>query len=99
MLVRYSTDSGALTSFTAPVAAINDFYFNVAFAGQPVQCDELDGTCKNLQREYRFEEGMSSTEQNAFKYVIDVDGNGFSGRFHRLMFVLMTVSSRFYALI
>jgi hypothetical protein len=28
---------------------------------------------------------MSEEEQNSYRYVIDVDGNGWSGRFHRLM--------------
>lgn len=85
MLVHYSTPTGALTSFSAPITSINSFYFDVSFAGQPVQCNETDGTCKNLKEKYRFEEGMSSTEQNAWKYVLDVDGNGVSGRFHRMM--------------
>lgn len=33
--------------------------------------------------EFLWDDWMDESTQNDYKYVIDVDGNGWSGRFHR----------------
>lgn len=85
--VRFADDRAgdAVRRFSGSVADINDHYFDVAFSGAPAQCDRVDGTCEAMRKDFRFEHKMVKEEVNKFKYVLDVDGNGWSGKFHRLM--------------
>ena len=50
-----------------------------------------------MQNNYRFTPPMSVKDQNEFKYILDVDGNAWSGRFHRL--VLLDLYNRIVELI
>ncbi|GAA6021125.1 hypothetical protein JCM10207_003377 [Rhodosporidiobolus poonsookiae] len=61
-----------------------DEYLDVKFQGYPQQCGD-EAACAKFEREFEWDGYMSEEEQNQYKYVIDVDGNGWSGRFHRLM--------------
>lgn len=64
---------------------LNAKYLDVAFTGQPIQCNEADGTCDELREGYDFrEESMSHHEALQYKYVLDVDGNAWSARARRL---------------
>lgn len=71
--------------FLAPLSTLNAKYFDVAFTGFPLQCDAADGTCSVMAKDLKFAESMTAEQQNSYKYVLDVDGNTWSGRFHRLM--------------
>ncbi|KAJ7220600.1 glycosyl transferase family 90-domain-containing protein [Mycena pura] len=63
---------------------LNPGIFDVAFAGNPILCDEE--ICKHLQSIFPWQRRRQSVkEAGDYKYVIDVDGNGWSGRFKRLM--------------
>ncbi|KAM0791268.1 hypothetical protein ACM66B_005744 [Microbotryomycetes sp. NB124-2] len=62
---------------------LNKAYMDVSFSGGPVQCD--DETCTQMRKLIDFAPTMGLTDSYKYKYVIDVDGNGWSGRFHRLM--------------
>ncbi|KAK4056641.1 hypothetical protein OIO90_002193 [Microbotryomycetes sp. JL221] len=62
---------------------LNKAYMDVSFSGGPVQCDET--TCQEMSKLIDFQPTMGLTDSYKYKYVIDVDGNGWSGRFHRLM--------------
>ncbi|GAA5842246.1 hypothetical protein JCM11251_006757 [Rhodosporidiobolus azoricus] len=84
----------ALRRFTASSTSLTSHYFDIAFAGKPVQCSTKDKTCAVLQYEYRFDQGtakggkvygMTIEEENGYKYVLDVDANYPSGKFKRLM--------------
>lgn len=66
-----------------PMRNLNGAQMDVSFSGGPVQCDEA--TCDFLEREVDFKPTMGLSESYQYKYVMDVDGNGWSGRFHRLM--------------
>lgn len=70
------TADGAASSFVKDNAALSDRYFDVAFTGEPLQCDEADGTCAAVKRTFRFAPSMGAAEANQYRYVIDVDGNG-----------------------
>ena len=72
------TTDGAASSFVEDNAALSARYFDVAFTGAPLQCDEGDGTCAAVKRTYRFAPSMSAATANQYRYVIDVDGNGAS---------------------
>ena len=75
--ILYSpTADGAVSTFTAEHAVINKRYFDVAFTGAPVQCEESDGTCAAVKQTYRFDKPMGAATANQYRYVMDVDGNG-----------------------
>lgn len=80
------TDNTTLTSFTAPLSSLNPRYFDISFVGGPFQCSKDDGTCESMARHLPFtKQEMTFDQANEYKYVIDIDGNGWSGRFDRLM--------------
>ncbi|KAH9817857.1 family 90 glycosyltransferase [Melampsora americana] len=78
-----SSVPGQMKYFEADTALLNQKYFDVGFAGSPVQCDIV--TCEAIARLYTFKRSLDPEEMNQYKYIMDVDGNGWSGRFHRLM--------------
>ncbi|KAJ7472379.1 glycosyl transferase family 90-domain-containing protein [Mycena galericulata] len=62
---------------------LNPGIMDVAFAGDPIMCDPE--TCAYLQKVFPWRRRQSVAEAGDYKYVIDVDGNGWSGRFKRLI--------------
>lgn len=66
-----------------PMRNLNGAQMDVSFSGGPVQCD--DETCELMRDEIDFKPTMGLSDSYMYKYVMDVDGNGWSGRFHRLM--------------
>ncbi|KAF8960655.1 glycosyl transferase family 90-domain-containing protein [Flammula alnicola] len=64
-------------------ARINPAVMDIAFGGQPIACSP--DVCDLLEEIYPFRERQSIKEAGNYKYVIDVDGNGWSGRFKRLI--------------
>ncbi|GAA5999999.1 hypothetical protein JCM10207_006007 [Rhodosporidiobolus poonsookiae] len=75
---------GPVTTFTARAQALAQQWFDFKFLEAPKQCDD-PAVCKAFENEFLWDDFMEQEEQNEYKYVIDVDGNGWSGRFHRLM--------------
>ncbi|KZT35728.1 hypothetical protein SISSUDRAFT_1050919 [Sistotremastrum suecicum HHB10207 ss-3] len=76
--------AGDLIKENVSYAELTPPLMDVAFAGRAIQCDEA--TCGVLEREYRYEKVRQGTgDANLYKYFIDVDGNGWSARFRRLM--------------
>jgi len=64
-------------------ARINPAIMDVAFGGQPILC--TPDVCDIVKHAYPWRERQLNKEAGNYKYVIDVDGNGWSGRFKRLM--------------
>ncbi|TFK24115.1 hypothetical protein FA15DRAFT_687615 [Coprinopsis marcescibilis] len=62
---------------------INPATMDVAFAGDPIACN--GDICKQLREMFPFLPYQNAKKAGSYKYVIDVDGNGWSGRFKRLM--------------
>lgn len=90
MKTIYSTPSSGndtLIAFDASLAVVNPSYFDMAFTGKPIACSNDDGTCEAMLRHLHWDKKtfMHNEVANQYKYVMDVDGNGWSGRFHRLM--------------
>ncbi|KAG0143301.1 hypothetical protein CROQUDRAFT_49034 [Cronartium quercuum f. sp. fusiforme G11] len=77
--------TGKLGYFNANGSALNSKYFDIGFTGQPLQCHVQNGICAALSRLFTFKEVVDAEATNKYKYILDVDGNGWSGRFHRLM--------------
>ncbi|CAG7853995.1 Beta-1,2-xylosyltransferase 1 Short=Cxt1p [Serendipita indica DSM 11827] len=65
-------------------AELNGRLMDIAFTSNASQC-ELQ-ICKEIEKDYRFrQERLTWDEANKYKYLLDVDGNGWSARFKRLM--------------
>jgi len=62
---------------------LNPAILDVAFGGDPVLC--APDTCKLMREIYPFRPIQGRGREGQHKYIIDVDGNGWSGRFKRLM--------------
>lgn len=69
---------------TFSISELNDRYLDVGLAGKVHQCDH-DGTCEEMEKEIIFKDRVEPRDAAAYKYVIDVDGNGWSSRYHRLL--------------
>ncbi|KAL0579315.1 hypothetical protein V5O48_002713 [Marasmius crinis-equi] len=82
--VLFSGDDGAVGGPKAMRRArLNPSMIDASFAGK-LQCWD-DETCKALANLYTVSRRMSAKEAGNYKYVLDVDGNGWSGRFKRLI--------------
>ncbi|KAG6380385.1 glycosyltransferase family 90 protein [Boletus reticuloceps] len=68
---------------SVPFAQINPSWMNVAFTDKPIACDQ--GTCDEMTRIWPFLEVQGKSEEGQYKFILDVDGNGWSGRFKRLI--------------
>ncbi|KAG8710312.1 Glycosyltransferase Family 90 domain containing protein [Ceratobasidium sp. 423] len=62
---------------------LNERLMDVAFAGNPIQCEEP--VCTLMKEIFEYRGHMSWPEANKYKYIVDIDGNGWSARFKRLM--------------
>ncbi|KAJ3524555.1 hypothetical protein NMY22_g10948 [Coprinellus aureogranulatus] len=56
---------------------------DIAFAGDPINCEGR--MCDRLREVYEFRKFHDGKTQGRYKYVMDVDGNGWSSRFKRLI--------------
>ncbi|KAK1922899.1 glycosyl transferase family 90-domain-containing protein [Papiliotrema laurentii] len=64
---------------------INEAYTDVGLTDGPMQCSKEDGTCQEMQEQIDWSPRVEPSIAAKYKYVIDVDGNGWSSRFHRLL--------------
>ncbi|KAG8966015.1 Glycosyltransferase Family 90 domain containing protein [Tulasnella sp. 419] len=64
-------------------SAANPAYMDIAFAGDPVQC--ISPFCEKLVELFNFGERQPEEMAWKHKYILDVDGNGWSARFKSLM--------------
>ncbi|KAJ7596240.1 glycosyl transferase family 90-domain-containing protein [Mycena floridula] len=62
---------------------VNPALFDIAFAGRPTACK--GNVCKQLEELMTWRERQSIKQAGNYRYVLDVDGNGWSGRFKRLI--------------
>ncbi|KAH7912619.1 glycosyl transferase family 90-domain-containing protein [Hygrophoropsis aurantiaca] len=66
-----------------PRAYLNPALFDVEFADHPTACEPE--ICKILEEEFDYRRRQSVKQAGSYKYVLDIDGNGWSGRFKRLI--------------
>lgn len=67
------------------LARVNPAWMDVAFVNKAIMCDENGGTCKDMEKMWEFRRSQGRKEEGRYKFIFDVDGNGWSGRFKRLM--------------
>ncbi|GAA6051318.1 hypothetical protein NBRC10513_000329 [Rhodotorula toruloides] len=75
---------GPVSTLVSRAQALAQEWFDFAFLGSARQCDDPK-VCAEFEKDFLWSDWVSESEQNEYKYMLDVDGNGWSGRFHRLM--------------
>lgn len=63
---------------------LNEQYLDVGFVGQPIQCGSEEA-CDDVALRYDFKPRQPWSQAAKYKYVFDIDGNGWSARFKRLI--------------
>jgi hypothetical protein len=64
---------------------LNRKLFDIGLSYEPIQCDVEDGSCAAIKAELPFREVKTFSEENHYRYILDIDGNAWSARFHRLL--------------
>ncbi|GAA5950638.1 hypothetical protein JCM3765_000559 [Sporobolomyces pararoseus] len=90
--VRFSTEGietpigvQGLSEKRVPTKELMDRYVDFAFTGREGQCSVEDGSCEAVKKLFDFQRTFGWNEANEYKYMLDLDGNAWSGRFHRLL--------------
>lgn len=78
-------DKDGLHTENFPLKVMNEAWFDVGLFGGPSQCSEEDGTCDEMETEFEWRPSVRGDEALEYKYIVDVDGNGWSSRFRRLL--------------
>lgn len=60
-------------------------FFDIGLVDKLHQCNEADGTCAQMRAELTFKPGTARGSEARYKFLLDVDGNGWSSRFRRLL--------------
>ncbi|KAK4054570.1 hypothetical protein OIV83_001064 [Microbotryomycetes sp. JL201] len=69
-----------------PNYRLNPLFLDAGMVGPAVQCVKEDGTCDEMERVFQgYDKRISFDRASLYKYVLDIDGNSWSGRFRRLM--------------
>ncbi|GAA6021000.1 hypothetical protein JCM10207_003884 [Rhodosporidiobolus poonsookiae] len=69
-----------------PNYRVNPLFLDTGMVGPAVQCVKEDGTCDKMYEVFQgYDKRISFDRASLYKYVLDVDGNSWSGRFRRLM--------------
>lgn len=74
---------GEWTKASFPRSLLRNTYFDIGLIDKLHQCDEA--TCAQMRKELLFKPKTLRGSEAAYKYLLDVDGNGWSSRFRRLM--------------
>jgi hypothetical protein len=75
-------------SASVPVGELNEDIMDVAFT-KAVGCTQYPGGCDGMRKEHRFADAVPLGENWRHKYLIDIDGMGYSAR----LFALVRVAS------
>jgi hypothetical protein len=68
-----------------PRAEVTEKYLDVGLVGPLVQCTEPEPFCKEVAEQMKFLEVVSQSRGQDAKFVADIDGNGWSQRYARLL--------------
>lgn len=64
---------------------LNERYIDIGLVGKPIQCEKKDGTCEEMTEKIDFKPRAAPNLGSQYKYAVDVDGNGWSQRYRRLL--------------
>lgn len=77
-----------------PNYRLNPLFLDTGMVGPAVQCVKEDGTCDKMYEVFMgYDKRISFDRASLYKYVLDVDGNSWSGRFRRLMMYVLLHSA------
>ncbi len=80
-----TTKETSFISATVPTAELNKGMFDIAFT-KSIGCDLYhDGGCEQMREDFRFADAVRLTDHYKYKYIIDVDGMGYSAHFLAFM--------------
>ena len=71
-------------SASVPIAELNADMMDVAFT-KAVGCTQYPGGCDGMRKDHRFADAVPLGENWRHKYLIDVDGMGYSARLFALV--------------
>ena len=75
-----SLDSNAYTSVAVPISKLNEEMMDVAFV-RLLGWANYPGGRAALRKDHRFDKSVPLGQHWRYKYLVDVDGMGYSGRF------------------
>jgi hypothetical protein len=78
-------------SASVPVGELNEDIMDVAFT-KAVGCTQYPGGCDGMRKEHRFADAVPLGENWRHKYLIDIDGMGYSARLFALVRVMQFCS-------
>ncbi|QRW11843.1 glycosyltransferase family 90 protein [Ceratobasidium sp. AG-Ba] len=86
-LLVENAKTGAVYLETYPRKVLNERYMDVKMIGPPVQCaqSDIDHTCEQMAKALDWGTVVGHEAGLDHKYLLDVDGNGWSSRFQRLL--------------
>lgn len=84
---------GPVSTFSTRAQALAKHWFDFKFLGEAKQCGNPE-MCSDFEKDFLWDDWMDPVKQAEYKYVIDVDGNGWSGRFHRCVLALLDFPRR-----
>ncbi|GAA6060113.1 hypothetical protein JCM10212_003521 [Sporobolomyces blumeae] len=84
--ITITDENDVMRSVEVPNYRVNPLFLDTGMVGPPVQCVKEDGTCDRMFEVFQgYDKRISFDRASLYKYVLDVDGNSWSGRFRRLM--------------
>lgn len=75
-----SSETSSYTSVSVPIAKLNDEIMDVAFV-RLLGWANYPGGRAALRKDHRFDKSVPLGEHWKYKYLVDIDGMGYSGRF------------------
>jgi len=84
--VAVTDEEDVVKAVDMPNFRLNPLFLDTGMVGPAVQCVKEDGTCDEMLKVFDgYDKRISFDRASLYKYVLDVDGNSWSGRFRRLM--------------
>ncbi|GAA5925177.1 uncharacterized protein JCM15063_004946 [Sporobolomyces koalae] len=84
--ITITDENDIMRSTEVPNYRVNPLFLDTGMVGPAVQCVQEDGTCDKMYQVFQgYDKRISFDRASLYKYVLDVDGNSWSGRFRRLM--------------
>ncbi|BGP16345.1 hypothetical protein JCM10213v2_004347 [Rhodosporidiobolus nylandii] len=84
--ITVTDENDLMHSVEVPNYRVNPLFLDTGMVGPAVQCIKEDGTCDKMYEVFQgYDKRISFDRASLYKYVLDVDGNSWSGRFRRLM--------------
>jgi Glycosyl transferase family 90 len=77
-------DSSRYISANVPINALNEEIMDVTFV-KPMGEDNYPGGLEAMMNDYQFGSAVALGEHWSYKYLVDLDGNSYSGRFMGFM--------------